>query len=170
MRLFLCPQLCLGILKSGPGLSRVTSARGWIGAVAARPQQRWVPNPLRKATDLTHILMDTSGVHYGLGLSDWPGLCFLLLSSQNWEVSQHENGDLNPGESRSVDAVREVVVSRQGLGRASQSWHYWQWGRMVLSGGDRLDIVRCLAASLLDTNSAFHLPTNYDHQNISRRY
>ena len=68
--------------------------------------------------------MDTSGVHYGLGLSDWPRLCFLLLSSQNWEVSQHENGDLNPGESRSVDAVREVVVSRQGLGRASQSWHY----------------------------------------------
>ena len=45
-------------------------------------------NPLSKARDCTHILMDTSWVHYCCAMMGTPGICFLKARD---EITQGNN-------------------------------------------------------------------------------
>ena len=73
--------VCFCLFTAAPAAYRSSQVRGRITAVAAglwhsnhntrsnqclwpTPQQCWIPNPLSKAKDQTHILTDTSQVHY----------------------------------------------------------------------------------------------------------
>ena len=59
-----------------------SQARGWIGAIAARlhhsSRQHQIPNPLGQARDRTHILMDTSRIHFHCATTGTSGNIALL--------------------------------------------------------------------------------------------
>ena len=86
----------LGAIPMAHGGSQ---ARGWIGAAAAglhhSSQQHRILHPLSEARDWTHILMDTSRVHYHWAMKGTPILNFSLMKNPNLLLSH--DSEIQPG-------------------------------------------------------------------------
>ena len=72
------------LLRTMPTVYGNSQARGWIGVVAAclhhSSQQSQIFNPLSKARDQTHILMDTSRIHYHWAMTGTPWIMTFIIS------------------------------------------------------------------------------------------